>query len=163
MPLTNPYNPYSPYTNYMSNQFQMSTPNNTYRTPQYPPATNTASLNSYNQSHSQTMPIFGRVISTESEITPNEVPMDGTIALFPLSDFSVVIAKQWSQDGTIKTVRFVPEIQTSEPETPTTMSITELAQSIDERFNKIESMIKYRNGGKTYQKKESETKESSNE
>lgn len=164
MPLTNPYNPYTPYNaNYISNQFQQSTPNQTYRTPQYQSTPNQPSLDALAQPQAQVIPIFGRVISTESEIKPNEVPMDGSIALFPLSDFSVIIAKQWSQDGTIKTVRFAPEIQTSEPEAPATMSITELAQSMDERFNKIESMIKYRNGGKAYQKKESDSKESSNE
>lgn len=28
--------------------------------------------------------IFGKVVQNESQITPNDVPMDGTIAMFPL-------------------------------------------------------------------------------
>jgi hypothetical protein len=161
MPLTNPYNPYTPYTSYLPNQFQTSTPNSTYRTPQYPPATNAASLENLAQQQNPVVPIFGRVIATESEIKPNEVPMDGSIALFPVSDFSVIIAKQWSQDGTIKTVKFAPEIQTMESEKTASVSISELAHSMDERFNKIESMLKYRNGGRSNQK--AETKGSSDE
>lgn len=40
--------------------------------------------------------IFGKVVQNESQITPNDVPMDGTIAMFPLQDFSKIIAKQWT-------------------------------------------------------------------
>lgn len=145
MPLTNPYNPYSPYASYLPNQFQPTTSQlPTYTPPAYP------------ANH-----IFGRPVSAETEIKPNEVPMDGTIALFPLTDFSVIIAKQWSQDGTIKTLRFVPDIQVVDNDSSPEVSISELAHSMDERFNKLESMIKYRNGGKAV--RTTETKDTTHE
>lgn len=53
--------------------------------------------------------VRGRVISDESEILPNEIFMDGSITLFPLSDNSAIIAKQWTTNGTINTIRFVPK------------------------------------------------------
>lgn len=41
----------------------------------------------------------GRTVASENEIKPNEIPMDGTISLFPLSDYSAIFAKQWKSDG----------------------------------------------------------------
>lgn len=40
--------------------------------------------------------LTGRIIQTESDITPNEVAMDGSVSLFPLGDYSAIIAKQWN-------------------------------------------------------------------
>lgn len=53
----------------------------------------------------------GRTVASMQEITPQEVPMDGTMALFPLADGSAVIGKRWDADGTIKTVSFKAESQ----------------------------------------------------
>ena len=50
-----------------------------------------------------------RTVSSADEITVQEVPTDGSIALFPLADGSAVIGKRWMPDGSISTVRFVPE------------------------------------------------------
>lgn len=159
MPLTNPYNPYTSYTASLpTNLYPQTAPNHTPRMPVYqyqyqPPA---------QQAPMTQQSIFGRMVNEESEIMPNEVPMDGTIAFFPRVDLSAIIAKQWVQDGTIKTVTFVPVIQEASTTTHT-MSIDELAQSMDSKFNELKSMIKYRNGGRGNQKNSSDTKESSNE
>lgn len=50
-----------------------------------------------------------RTVSSADEITVQEVPTDGSIALFPLADGSAVIGKRWMPDGSISTTRFVPE------------------------------------------------------
>ena len=159
MPATNPYNPYLPYTSYL--------PNTPVQQPAMQPQYPTPNLANFGQQTAaaqpimQPNPIFGRIVASEAEITPKEVPMDGTIALFPLSDYSTIIAKQWTKDGTITTINFVPDTQSIPSETPT-MSIDELARSMDSRFNKIEGMLKHRN--KPYQKNNASTevKESSN-
>lgn len=58
---------------------------------------------------SNTLPtIHGRKVNGIEDIMPNEIPMDGTVSLFPKSDFSCIFAKQWNSDGTISTVTFVP-------------------------------------------------------
>lgn len=163
MSLTNPYNPYLPYTaNLQQNPYQAATPNNfnmpLAQTPPYQPAWNDRASA---QQHSQ--PIYGHVVSDEAEIKPNEVPMDGTIAFFPKSDLSEIIAKQWVQNGTIQTVKFVPVVQQGSEDTPKAMSIDELAQSMDSRFNELKSMLKYRNGGRGNQKNSSDSKESSDD
>lgn len=79
--------------------------------------------------------LTGRMVSNENEITPNEVPMDGSLGLFPTSDGNFIFVKQWQSDGTIKTIRFVPE-----------KPIVEIEQvkqdnAIIERLDKIEKLL----------------------
>lgn len=86
--------------------------------------------------------IAGRTISNVSDVTPNEVPMDGSVSLFPMKDYSAIFAKAWNGDGTIRTVRYVPEMeQESEDST----------KQIIERLDKIEKALyrqKFDKGGK---------------
>lgn len=58
----------------------------------------------------QTYPlIVGRQVNTLEEIRPNEVPNDGSYAVFPSGDLSCVYIKYFTSSGTIETLRFVPE------------------------------------------------------
>ena len=59
--------------------------------------------------------VRGRWIKNPEEVLPRDIPDDGSVALFPLSDFSQIIAKAWKSDGTIEEVRYIPE-QTAKPE-----------------------------------------------
>lgn len=62
--------------------------------------------------------VSGRTVASAEEITAQEVPMDGSMGLFPLADGSAVIGKAWGGDGTIRTVRYVPEAQPSDVAQP---------------------------------------------
>lgn len=55
--------------------------------------------------------ISGRVVNSLDDITVQEVPTDGTVALFPSADGVCVYSKRWTPDGNILTMRFVPEAQ----------------------------------------------------
>lgn len=86
--------------------------------------------------------IYGRPVAAPNEITPQEVPMDGTIALFPMQDLSCVYAKTWGADGTIKTMRFVPEpVNDPQNEGQTEGSMDALFASLNQRLDKIEKML----------------------
>lgn len=52
--------------------------------------------------------LIGKVVNDASMVSPNDVPMDGNIAIFPKSDMSEIYCKQWKQDGTIQTVVYKP-------------------------------------------------------
>lgn len=52
--------------------------------------------------------LIGKVVNDVSMVSPNDVPMDGNIAIFPKSDMSEIYCKQWKQDGTIQTVVYKP-------------------------------------------------------
>lgn len=54
--------------------------------------------------------VAGRAVSSLEEITVQEVPTDGSTGFFPMMDGSCIYAKKWNQNGTIDTVRYVPEI-----------------------------------------------------
>lgn len=87
VPFQNPYQ--SPYYSYQA-PVQMPVQQNA---PQQPP--------------NRAVPISGRSVANESEITPQEIPMDGSMSLFPLQDGSCVIGKRWTANGTIETVKYV--------------------------------------------------------
>lgn len=91
----------------------------------------------------------GRFVTNGEEITPQEVPMDGSVGLFPQNDYSCIYAKQWTKDGNIQTVRYVPEqvtpVQTDQK--------TPLEEHLDRIEEKLEALDKKLNRQKNYQKR----------
>lgn len=131
---SNPWNPYYPQ------QIQQAWTNNL----QMPVN------NGFNQ---QPTMIRGRVVKDQSEILPNEIPMDGTISFFPKADGSEVYGKAWTSNGTIQNFRFVKteEIQNGNNPSPSTQDL------ILEKLTKIENTLNNRQNFKptnTNQKKE---------
>lgn len=79
--------------------------------------------------------IPGRVVQQEDMIRPNDVPMDGSVALFPLQDMSCIFGKAWNTNGQIITVRYVPEQQ------PQQAPQVDPFQVIDTRLTSIENLL----------------------
>ena len=61
----------------------------------------------------------GKIIAEMSQITANDVPMDGSVAFFPKQDLSEVYAKSWNADGTIRTVTYKPVLDNDLKNVPT--------------------------------------------
>lgn len=99
--------------------------------------------------------IPGRIVGCLEEITANDVPMDGSVSLFPTSDYSCIYAKAWRADGTINTVKFVADL--SAQNSNMTDPIKDAIDRLDTRLDRIEKRL---NGRRSYPKK-SVTKESS--
>lgn len=101
---TNPYQPmtYNQPTGYMPQQYGY----NPYAMPQRYPE------QQINQFQPQ-MPkgINGRTVQSVEMITANDVPMDGSVAFFPMQDMSAILAKSWNADGTIKTIVYEPRVE----------------------------------------------------
>ena len=96
-----------------------------------------------NQQLNRFQSIPGRLVNNLDEITPQEVPMDGSVSLFPQNDYSAIYAKTWTKDGTITTVKYVPE--QSQPAAPQKSPIEERLDRIDQRFDRLEKMLSNRN------------------
>lgn len=79
--------------------------------------------------------VSGRVVSSADEITAQEVPMDGSMGLFPLADGTAVIGKAWGGDGTIRTIRFVPDVK------PEPTAETGFEESVLSRLDAIEEAL----------------------
>ena len=94
--------------------------------------------------------ISSRLIKSLDEITPQEVPMDGSVSLFPMEDYSCVYAKAWNRDGTIRTVKYVPEKQEEVTQNSTTgfagadvlNDILENIADLTQDVNDIKDMLK---------------------
>lgn len=80
--------------------------------------------------------IPGRMIYSPDEIMPQEVPMDGSVSLFPMHDWSCVYGKWWTSNGQIQTVKFVLE-QPKKQIDESAVSLTD----ISERPNKVERYL----------------------
>ena len=129
------YNPQQPYMERLAGlqQFQQSIQ---AQQPQQP------------QQQFQQMPmgISGRVVPNAESIAANDVPMDGSVAFFPMQDMSQILAKSWNADGTIKTVIYKPFV-----ETPSNLSTTneklnvglsdDVTQAFMQRFDDISNKI----------------------
>ena len=62
----------------------------------------------------QTTGLAGRFVQSAEQVVANDVPMDGSVAVFPKQDMSEIYAKQWNSDGTIQTVVYRP-VTTEQP------------------------------------------------
>ena len=100
------------------------------------------------------IPFRGMSIADPSEIKPKDIPMDGQMSFFPMNDYSCIYAKVWTDDGRLRTFRFIPEIEQAPTEAPQHEAFNpqELAESViapmekrlgsfDKRFDKIEKSI----------------------
>ena len=55
--------------------------------------------------------IIGRAVNDFSEITANDVPMDGRSAVFPKNDMSEIQVRTWGNDGKIITTSYMPILE----------------------------------------------------
>lgn len=125
-PMANSGFPYN--TGYLYGQIQQPfVPAPTYQ-PQQP----------QQQSTQHQQGILGRMISNPNEITPQEIPMDGSISMFPMQDGSAVYGKFWDSNGQIKTIRFVPE-NVDQPQQQ-----SDPFAAINSRLDSIEGLLKQR-------------------
>lgn len=59
----------------------------------------------------QQIGLNGKMVDTVEQITANDVPMDGSVAIFPKNDMSEIYLKSWTPNGTIATVVFKPALE----------------------------------------------------
>lgn len=112
--------------------------------------------NPYVQQPNRFQSIPGRLVNNLDEITPQEVPMDGSVSLFPQADYSAIYAKTWTKDGTIATVKFIPEQPQMEPQKS---PLEERLDRIDQRFDKLEKMLSNRSKSRKPYNKINQVKE----
>lgn len=88
---------------YIYNQMPMTPPIQ----PQYPRANPVYSPQRPEPDPQKTVrPLIGRIVASPSDITPQEIPMDGSIAIFPLANGSSIFIKRWTSEGTIQTTEY---------------------------------------------------------
>lgn len=91
--------------------------------------------------------INGKIVPSAEVITANDVPMDGSVAVFPKQDMSEIYVKFWENNGTIRTIVFKPFLE----QNPNNLSQAEEKPKFDlseasttafmERFDSLEKQI----------------------
>ncbi len=95
----------------------------------------------------QPIGLNGKMVDTVEQITANDVPMDGSFAIFPKKDMSEIYLKSWTPNGTIATVVFKPVLEEQENNsipTPTEMKIgmdNEVAEVFMQRFDELKTKL----------------------
>lgn len=151
--MTNPYQrsqpgQYNPGVDYTgtNNGYYGDSQNGSYGTMGQPSSMPKLGQNASNQKTFPTLP--GMLVNTPDDILAKDVPMDGTVSLFLMSDLSSILAKQWNANGTIDTVQFV-RVQNNE--TPSGDALSQIM----ERLDRIETALKkprYSGTKKSYHK-----------
>ena len=60
------------------------------------------------QPQQQVQGLICKPVVDASNVSPNDVPMDGNAAVFPKNDFTEIYVKSWTPNGTIQTIVYKP-------------------------------------------------------
>lgn len=137
----NPYNSMNQFQNYPINAQTNTIPQYQQNFPMIPPQVSGTSQ--------QNQGIIGRVVNDFSEITANDVPMNGDAAFFPKSDGSEMQVRSWASNGTIQTIVYKPVLpeNTQEGNIPQmdfnalNEDVRALREEISERFDRLEKSM----------------------
>lgn len=144
-----------PYMNYLPSQNQMyqqnpysqnvySSYDNRLGVQQYQPITNQSQMPTNQPT------LIGKIVDKDTDITVNDVPMNGQAAIFPSRDLSQIETRFWNADGTISKVVYLPKIDPKDDKTENSAPngfeslndrFNELEKAFNERFDKLESAI----------------------
>ena len=112
----NIYNPYgNPYLNY-NQQPQLQT--SMLRQNQYRPQNS----------------LQGKVVDSLDVVKATDIPYDGSVSYFPLTDGTAIITKQLQQDGTSKVVIYKPMIENEESKYITETDLEKQLKDMDNKF-----------------------------
>ena len=94
----------------------------------------------------QPIGLNGKMVDTVEQITANDVPMDGSVAIFPTKDMSEIYLKSWTPNGTIATVVFKPALdeQTNSVSAQPEMKIgmdNEVTEVFMQRFDELKTKL----------------------
>lgn len=101
------------YPNYSFQPQQMNSPYQNYGQPMQNPYM--AQMGQYQQNFQpqvqqvqQEQGLVCKLVVDASNVSPNDVPMNGNAAVFPKNDFSEIYVKSWTPNGTIQTIVYKP-------------------------------------------------------
>lgn len=101
----------------------------------------------------QASSLSGRIINDPSEIVPEDIPMNGTSAIFPCSNGQYILVKTWDGNFNVKDTVYVRQ----DPPDQETQKRPSEFEIVLGRLERIESMLTSQNSksaGKTAPKKE---------
>ncbi len=111
----------NPYYNPTSRYQPMPIPNQTMPTQSYvPPITQPI----------QPIGLLGKVVDSIDVVKAMDIPLDGSVSYFPLTDGTAIVSKQLQNDGTSKTIIYKP-IEQTEKDMPKYVTIEDVKKEIN--------------------------------
>lgn len=119
------YGTYVPYGQQNSLQFQQGNQQNMQQYPQF--------NQQYMQQNSFAKPngLLGKSVDSIDVVRAMDIPLDGSISYFPLTDGTAIVTKQLQNDGTSKTLIYKLTSDNIE-NTPKYATMEDLKKAIDE-------------------------------
>lgn len=88
----------------------------------------------------------GKSVESLDVVRAMDIPLDGSISYFPLTDGSAIITKQLQQDGTSKTIIYKPDLEPQKPvEQPkfvTEEQVLEMLENEPEAIQELKNELK---------------------
>ena len=75
--------------------------------------------------------LLGKSVDSVEVVKAMDIPLDGTVSYFPLTDGSAIVTKQLMNDGTSKTVVFRPT-EEDKKEIPKYVTLEEFEKALEE-------------------------------
>lgn len=144
MPYQQPYQPMNPYQNFnYPYSWGGVTPAPQYGASQQPAQYTPQSqpVQQPQQPQQQRKPLVGHYVASDSEILPSDIPMDGSMGIFPAQDGSCIYVRQIGGDFKMHQTKFVPEKAEPEASAPDIQSVM---NGFDKRLAAIENALRPR-------------------
>lgn len=84
--------------------------------------------------------IPGGYVNNVSEIPDRAIPNDGTLCLFPQSDFGAIHARQWTPQGLVS-VTYIPQQQQAGPQNGASTDLSEVYNRMDRMEEKMDKLL----------------------
>lgn len=78
------------------------------------------------QTHNTQQVLLGKSVDSIDVVKAMDIPLDGSISYFPLTDGSAIVTKRLQNDGTSKTTVYRPVVEENESTTPTYVTFEDL-------------------------------------
>lgn len=118
--------------NYTQQYYSPMMPNYGYQ-PYQPMQQNLQQMPKQQEQNFKTTPLQGKSVDGIDVVKAMDIPLDGSISYFPITDGSAIVTKQLQPDGTSKTVIYKPQKETEikKPKYVTDEELEEAIKNID--------------------------------
>lgn len=88
--------------------------------------------------------LLGKIVDSIDVVKAMDIPLDGSISYFPLTDGTAIVSKQLQNDGTSRTIIYKPTIENKKDivKYATFNEIEELKQELEDLRKEIKSVKK---------------------
>lgn len=88
--------------------------------------------------------LLGKIVDSIDVVKAMDIPLDGSVSYFPLTDGSAIVSKQLQNDGTSRTIIYKPTIENKKDivKYATFNEIDELKQELEDLRKEIKNLKK---------------------